>query len=627
MQLIKSREDLAKLRESINSKIDKTIPTIILCGGTGCNAFGSQKVYDAFNAEIKKQSLKGKLLFKRTGCHGFCERGPVLIILPQEIFYQKVTPEDVPVIIQETIGKNEIIKKLRYVDPKTKKPVDKESEVPFYKHQIRLVFRHNGKIDPNSIEDYIQYDGYQALEKVLYNMTPEQLIDQVKKSGLRGRGGAGFPAGLKWEFARKSPDPERYVICNGDEGDPGAFMDRSVMEGDPYAVLEGLAIAGYAIGAKKGYIYVRAEYPLAVHNLTIAIEKATKMGLLGKNILGKGFDFEVIIKEGAGAFVCGEETALIGSIEGKRGMPRPRPPFPAESGLWGKPTIINNVETLVNLPLIILKGADWYTKIGTQGSKGTKIFALAGKINNTGLVEVPMGTTLRQIIDDIGGGIPKGREFKSVQMGGPSGGCIPAKHLDLPIDYESLKQAGAIMGSGGMIVMDETTCMVDIARYFLDFCQKESCGKCVPCRLGTKRMLEIVTRFTKGQAQKGDIEKLYDLAISVRDTALCGLGQTAPNPVLSTIQYFRKEYEEHLDKKYCSAGVCKGLFRYVIDSKKCNGCTLCAKNCPVEAITGEKKKPHEIDDDKCELCGICVDKCRFKAISPKPLRKKAGVAS
>ena len=618
MRPITSKEELAKIRESIIKRIDPTMPTITLCAGTGCVALGSQKVYEALESEIKRHKLQGKVSLKRTGCHGFCERGPLLVILPDEIFYQRVTPEDVPAIIEKTILKKEIITKLLYVDLKTKKRIEKEPEVPFYKHQMRVVFRHNGKIDPIDIEDYIRYDGFQALSTILCEMSPEKVVAEIKKSGLRGRGGAGFPTGLKWEFARQSREKERYVICNGDEGDPGAFMDRSVMEGDPYAVIEGLTIAGYAVGAKKGYIYVRAEYPLAVNNLTVAIEKAKQTGFLGKNIWGKGFDFEIIIKEGAGAFVCGEETALMASIEGKRGMPKPRPPFPAETGLWGKPTVINNVETLVNLPYIILKGADNYAGIGTETSKGTKIFALAGKINNTGLVEVPMGTTLRQIIEEIGAGIPNKKEFKAVQMGGPSGGCLPASCLDTPVDYESLKSAGAIMGSGGMIVMDERNCMVDIARYFLDFIQKESCGKCVPCRLGTKRMLEIVTRFTTGEARQGDIEKLNDLAVSVRDTSLCGLGQTAPNPVLSTIQYFRKEYEEHLNDKFCSSGVCPGMFQYVIDQKKCTGCTICARNCPVNAISGEKKKAHKIDQDKCELCGICAEKCRFAAIHPKP---------
>ncbi|MEW6027039.1 MAG: NADH-quinone oxidoreductase subunit NuoF [Planctomycetota bacterium] len=561
MQTITSREELIRLRESVISKIDTSKPTITLCGGTGCSAFGSQKVYDAFEAEIKRLRLEDKVTLKRTGCHGFCERGPILVILPQEIFYQKVKPSDVPDIIRKTIIKNEVVRQLLYVDPRTGERIVKESEVPFYKHQMRLVFRHNGKIDPISFDDYIRYDGFQALLKILYEMTPPQVVDEIKKSGVRGRGGAGFPTGLKWEFARKSPETKRYVICNGDEGDPGAFMDRSVMEGDPFAVIEGLMIAGYAIGAKKGYIYVRAEYPLAVKNLTIAIETLKKMSLLGKNILGREFDFDVIIKQGAGAFVCGEETALIASIEGKRGMPKPRPPFPAESGLWGKPTVINNVETLANLPLIIIKGAEWYASIGTKDSKGTKIFALAGKINNTGLVEVPIGTSLRKIIEDIGGGIPKGRTFKAVQMGGPSGGCVPAEYLDLPVDYESLKSVGAIMGSGGMIVMDNTTCMVDIARYFLDFCQKESCGKCVPCRIGTKRMLEIATRFTKGEAQAGDIEKLKALAESVRDSSLCGLGQTAPNPVLSTLRYFSNEYEAHLAERYCPSSACEVLVK------------------------------------------------------------------
>ncbi|MEK7309949.1 MAG: NADH-ubiquinone oxidoreductase-F iron-sulfur binding region domain-containing protein, partial [Planctomycetota bacterium] len=466
--------------------------------------------------------------------------------------------------------------------------------------------------------DYIRRNGYSAIAKMLAGLKPEDVINEVTKSGIRGRGGAGFPTGLKWKFANGYKSDTKYFICNGDEGDPGAFMDRAVLEGDPHSVIEGMLIGAYAIGATHGYIYVRAEYPIAVEYSTLAVKQAREMGLLGENILGTGFSFDITIKQGAGAFVCGEETALIASIEGRRGMPKPRPPFPAESGLWGKPTVINNVETLASIPHIILAGGASYAQLGTQGSKGTKVFALAGKVTNTGLVEVPMGITLRQIIFDVGGGIPHGRTFKAVQMGGPSGGCLPAEHLDTPIDYESIKQAGAIMGSGGMIVLDEVNCMVDIARYFLDFCQKESCGKCVPCRIGTKRMLEIVTRFTTGAAQTGDIEKLQTLAESVRDSSLCGLGQTAPNPVISTLRYFRNEYEAHLNDKFCPAGVCTGLFRYEIDLGKCTGCGLCLKNCPTQAIAGAKKQPHTIIQDKCQVCGICMAKCKFNAISPKP---------
>lgn len=561
MQPITSKEDLFKIRESILKEINPDTPVITVCGGTGCSALGSQMFVDELEKEIAKRKLHGKVRIKRTGCHGFCEKGPLVVILPDEIFYQQVKPSDARHILEKTILQKKIIKNLLYTDPATGEKIVKEHDVPFYKKQMRLVFRHNGKITPESLEDYISLDGYQALVKVLTEMTPEQVVAEVKSSGLRGRGGAGFPTGQKWEFARNNAETKRYMICNGDEGDPGAFMDRSVMEGDPYAVIEGITIAGYAIGANTGYIYVRAEYPLAVKNLIHGIEVAKNAGLLGKNILGSGFDFDIIIKQGAGAFVCGEETALIASIEGKRGMPRPRPPFPAQSGLFGKPTVINNVETLANVPLIILKGAPWYAGIGTPGSKGTKIFALAGKINNTGLVEVPMGTTLRQIIFEIGGGIPRERKFKAVQMGGPSGGCVPAQYLDLPIDYESLKKVGAIMGSGGMIVMDETTCMVDIARYFLEFTQSESCGKCAPCRLGTKRMLETLQRITTGKGKPEDLNFLAELGDTVKETSLCGLGQTAPNPVLSTIRYFRNEYDTHILYSYCQSAGCEKLVK------------------------------------------------------------------
>ena len=556
---LRSDRDLIALRETIVKQRDPNKTCVTVCGGTGCRAWGGEEARLAFIEEIRKQGLEEKVDVMRTGCHGFCERGPVVVILPREIFYQQVALGDVPEIVSETLKNGRLVERLLYTDPATGKRITYDHEVPFYKGQMRQVFSDNGRIDPTEVRDYIGRGGYTALSKVLFSMTPDQVIDEVEKSGLRGRGGAGFPTGRKWRFTRSSPGEVKYLVCNADEGDPGAFMDRSVLEGNPHLVLEGMLIAAYAIGSQHGYVYVRAEYPLAVQHLKIAMAQAEELGLIGENILGTSFSFHLKIKEGAGAFVCGEETALLASIEGKRGMPRARPPFPAVAGLWGNPTNINNVETYANIRSIILGGSAAYAAIGTQGSKGTKIFSLTGKINNTGLVEVPMGTTLREVIYNIGGGIPRGRHFKAAQMGGPSGGCLPAKFLDLPIDYESLTEAGSMMGSGGMIVMDEKTCMVDIARFFLSFTQDESCGKCVPCRIGTKRMLEILTRITKGEGKEGDIELLMEIGPIVKDSALCGLGQTCPNPVLSTINHFRHEYEAHILEKYCPSGACEAL--------------------------------------------------------------------
>ena len=555
----------------------------------------------------------------RTGCFGLCEMGPVMIVYPDGTFYSRVKVSDVPEIASEHLLKGRIVERLVHRDAEGGKSVEVPTlkDIEFYKPQLRVALRNCGVINPEDVEEYIAMDGYAALGKVLTEMTPEQVIDEITKSGLRGRGGAGFPTGKKWLFASFNKTPHKYVVCNADEGDPGAFMDRSVLEGDPHAILEAMCIAGYAIDAHQGYIYVRAEYPIAVHRLQIAIKQAREYGLLGKNIFGTGFDFDIDVRLGAGAFVCGEETALLTSIEGNRGEPKTKPPFPANKGLFGQPTIINNVETLANIPQIILKGADWFASMGTEGSKGTKVFALGGKINNTGLVEVPLGTTLRQIIYDIGGGIPDGKEFKAVQTGGPSGGCIPAKYLDLPIDYENLKSIGAMMGSGGMIVMDETTCMVDVARFYLDFTVDESCGKCVPCRIGTRRLLEMLDKITSGNGTLEDLDKMEELCKYIQANALCALGQTAPNPVLSTLKFFRDEYEAHVVEKRCPAGVCKKLLRYEIDPEKCRGCTACARKCPVNAITGVVKQPHVIDQAKCIKCGTCMDTCRFGAISKK----------
>ncbi|WP_271629689.1 NADH-quinone oxidoreductase subunit NuoF [Caldicellulosiruptor sp. DIB 104C] len=590
---------------------------VLVCGGTGCTSGGSDKIYDAFLKEIENFNLKDEVQVIRTGCFGLCAEGPIVIVYPEGAFYSKVADSDVKEIVEEHLLKGRIVKRLLYKESLEEGQIRSLNEVKFYKKQMRIALRNCGVINPENIEEYIAYDGYKALAKVLTEMTPEQVIEWVKRSGLRGRGGGGFPTGLKWEFAAKAPGDVKYVVCNADEGDPGAYMDRSILEGDPHSVIEAMAIAGYAIGSKQGYVYVRAEYPLAVKRLEIAINQAREYGLLGKNILGTDFEFDIEIRLGAGAFVCGEETALMTSIEGHRGEPRPRPPFPAVKGLWSKPTLLNNVETYANIPVIILKGPEWFASIGTEKSKGTKVFALVGKVNNTGLIEVPMGTTVREIVEDIGGGIPGGKKFKAVQTGGPSGGCIPASLMDTPIDFDSLTALGTMMGSGGMIVMDEDTCMVDIAKFFLEFTVDESCGKCPPCRIGTRRMLEILQKITSGNGTEEDLEKLEELAYSIKDSALCGLGQTAPNPVLSTLRYFRDEYEAHVKEKRCPAGACKALLRIVIDKDLCKGCGICAKNCPANAITGQIKKPFEIDQEKCIKCGVCIEKCPFKAISKK----------
>ena len=586
---------------------------ILICTGTGCTASGAKDVLAKFEVALKAKKLREEVSLVETGCHGFCEGGPLVIINPEGTFYTRVKPEDVAEIVEEHILKGRIVSRLLFKEPLTAAQVPNYDEIAFYKKQHRLALKNCGHINPDSIEEYIGADGYEGLAKVLLEMTPEQVVEEMKKTGLRGRGGGGFPTGMKWMFCAKSPGPKKYVICNADEGDPGAFMDRSLLEGDPNRILEGMAICAYAIGSDEGYIYCRAEYPLAIKRLKQAIAQAEEAGLLGEKILGTDFNFTLHIKEGAGAFVCGEETALMASIEGKRGMPRPRPPFPAVKGLWDKPSNINNVETFANVPYIFRVGAEEYAKLGTEKSKGTKVFALTGKINNTGLAEVPMGITMREIIFDIGGGIMGGKKFKAVQIGGPSGGCIPEELLDTPVDYDSLIAAGAMMGSGGLVVMDEETCMVDVAKFFLNFTQSESCGKCTPCREGTKRMLEMLTAITEGNGKEGDIEKLERLAKSIKAGALCALGQTAPNPILSTLRYFRDEYEAHIFEKRCPAGVCTALIGYKI-TEKCVGCGLCKKVCPVDAISGEPKGKHTIDPEKCIKCGACMEKCPFKAI-------------
>lgn len=589
---------------------------ILVCAGTGCVANNSFDIKEELEREIVKRGLENEVSVITTGCQGFCERGPIVIIQPDGIFYQRVRKEDIPHLVEEHLLKGRPVNSLMYLPSPEAPPVQRMMDIGFFKHQRLIVLRNRGRLDPENIEEYIAFDGYRALERALSKMTPTQIIDEVKASGLRGRGGAGFPTGIKWQFCRKSQGKIKYIICNGDEGDPGAFMDRSVLEADPHAVIEGMVIGAKAIGSHKGLIYVRSEYPLAVKRVKIALRQAEEYGLVGENILGTGFSFSISVVQGAGAFVCGEETALLASIEGRVGRPRPRPPYPAEKGLWDCPTNINNVETWANVPIIILRGAQWFSSIGTKGSKGTKIFSLVGKINNTGLVEVPMGITLRSIIYDIGGGIPRGKRFKAIQTGGPSGGCIPKDLLDLPIDYESLTEAGSMMGSGGMIVLDEDTCMVDVARYFLNFTQQESCGKCPSCRLGTKQMVEILDRITAGEGNEGDIELLEEVGQNVKLSSLCGLGQTSPNPVLTTIRYFRNEYEAHIQKKQCPAHVCKALISYVIDPELCGGCTICAKKCPSAAITGEPKKVHTIEQSKCIKCGICITVCpdKFNAI-------------
>ena len=587
---------------------------VLVCGGTGCTSSGSQQIMETLKEEIKKAGLEKEVSVVQTGCHGLCALGPIMIVYPDASFYSMVKVEDIPEIVQEHLLKGRVVTRLLYQETVTPAGVKALIDTDFYKKQHRIALRNCGIINPEVIEEYIGTGGYQALGKVLTEMTPDDVIQCLIDSGLRGRGGGGFPTGLKWKLAKQNEADQKYVCCNADEGDPGAFMDRSVLEGDPHAVLEAMAIAGYAIGANQGYIYVRAEYPIAVERLKIAISQAREMELLGKDIFGSGFDFDIDLRLGAGAFVCGEETALMTSIEGNRGEPRPRPPFPAQKGLFGKPTILNNVETYANIPQIILNGPEWFSSMGTEKSKGTKVFALGGKIHNTGLVEIPMGTTLREVIEEIGGGIPNGKKFKTAQTGGPSGGCIPAEHFDIPIDYDNLISIGSMMGSGGLIVMDETDCMVDIAKFFLEFTVEESCGKCTPCRIGTKRMLEILTKITKGTATMEDLDKLEELCYYVKENSACGLGQTAPNPVLSTLRYFRDEYEAHIKEKRCPAGVCKALLSYHIDADKCKGCTLCARNCPVGAIIGSVKNPHIIDTDKCVKCGACMEKCKFGAI-------------
>ncbi len=587
---------------------------VLVCGGTGCTSSGSQQIMETLKEEIKKAGLEKEVSVVQTGCHGLCALGPIMIVYPDASFYSMVKVEDIPEIVQEHLLKGRVVTRLLYQETVTPAGIKALIDTDFYKKQHRIALRNCGIINPEVIEEYIGTGGYAALGKVLTEMTPDDVIQCLLDSGLRGRGGGGFPTGLKWKLAKQNDADQKYVCCNADEGDPGAFMDRSVLEGDPHAVLEAMAIAGYAIGANQGYIYVRAEYPIAVERLKIAINQAREMELLGKDIFGSGFDFDIDLRLGAGAFVCGEETALMTSIEGNRGEPRPRPPFPAQKGLFGKPTILNNVETYANIPQIILNGPEWFASMGTEKSKGTKVFALGGKIHNTGLVEIPMGTTLREVIEEIGGGIPNGKKFKAAQTGGPSGGCIPAEHFDIPIDYDNLISIGSMMGSGGLIVMDETDCMVDIAKFFLEFTVEESCGKCTPCRIGTKRMLEILTKITKGTATMEDLDKLEELCYYVKENSACGLGQTAPNPVLSTLRYFRDEYEAHIKEKRCPAGVCKALLSYHIDADKCKGCTLCARNCPVGAIIGSVKNPHIIDTDKCVKCGACMEKCKFGAI-------------
>ena len=623
--MIRNIEDLNAVRdrsiknmelrlERIDAPVEGEKIHILVCGVAGCASSGSVKIADAIEEQIKINGLENDVKVIKTGCFGLCAEGPIMMICPEHVMYTKVTAEDVPEIFESHIKGGQVVKRLLAGEKEYEEIEDRLPQIPFFAKQKRIALINCGIIDPENIDEYIALDGYQALAKVLYEMEPDEVIDEVKKSGLRGRGGGGFPTGRKWESSAVVQDHEKYVICNADEGDPGAFMDRSILEGDPHSVIEAMIINGYAVGSHQGYIYVRAEYPVAVKRLGVAIRQAEEYGLLGKNIFGKGFDFNLEVRLGAGAFVCGEGSALMTSIEGKRGEPRPKPPRSAEKGLWKKPTVLNNVETYANLPQIIRNGADWFNQIGTERSKGTKVFALGGKINNIGLVEVPMGTTLRQIIYDIGGGIPNGGKFKAAQTGGPSGGCLPAEHLDTPIDYDSLTKLGSMMGSGGLIVMDESTCMVDLARFFLDFTVDESCGKCPPCRIGTKRMHEILVRITEGKGEPEDLEKLEILAKNIKASALCGLGQSAPNPVLSTLRYFRDEYMAHVVEKKCPAGVCKSMVKFIIDTDVCKRCSICKKGCPAGAISGDKNTPFVIDQDKCIKCGVCMEKCPFKSI-------------
>jgi NADH:ubiquinone oxidoreductase subunit F (NADH-binding)/(2Fe-2S) ferredoxin/NAD-dependent dihydropyrimidine dehydrogenase PreA subunit len=616
MAKLKSLLDLEELRKGIVASRDPSKLCVTICSGTGCHAYASEKVADTFSSELEQQGLSGKVDLRRTGCHGFCERGPIVVIFPDEICYLSVKPEDVPEIVSETLIEKKIVERLVYKGDDGKL-ISNENEIPFYKHQIRIVFGDNRLINPQSIEDYIALGGYAALAKVLFEMTPEEVIEVIKKSNLRGRGGGGFPAGIKWETTRNAPGDAKYVIVNADEGDPGAYMDRSLLEGNPHSVLEGLMIGAYAIGANQGYVYVRQEYPLAVDNVFVAINQLRELGLLGEKILGTGFDFDIIVHRGAGAFVSGESSALMTAIEGRVGEPRPKYVRTAVSGIHGRPSNLNNVETWANVPLIIKHGANWFRGVGTEGSKGTKIFSLVGKVKHTGLVEVPMGMPLREIIYDIGGGIRDNKKFKAVQTGGPSGGVIPEKLLDLPVDFDELSKAGSMMGSGGMIVMDEDTCVVDVARYFLNFLADESCGKCIPCREGIQQMLVVLNRICEGNGREEDLETLTDLGEMMRDCSLCALGQSAPNPVLSTINYFREEYEEHIKNHRCPAGVCKELVNYYIDPEKCQACMICMRNCPVGAIDGGKNIVHVINQERCTKCGTCLEVCppRFNAVS------------
>ncbi|MFZ3048683.1 MAG: NADH-ubiquinone oxidoreductase-F iron-sulfur binding region domain-containing protein [Desulfatirhabdiaceae bacterium] len=615
MTMLQNRKGLDELRKQLETARSHGKKKLIsLCAGSGCGAYGTAKVHAALVEELTRQNLQEEIEVKLTGCHGFCEKGPIMVIHPEGIFYPQVKPDHVSEIVEKTIKNGELVNSLIFKDPVTKTKITLEHDIPFYKLQQRIIFGNNGMIDPTSIDDYIAVGGYSAMSKALFDLTPDKIIAEIKKSGLRGRGGGGFPTGIKWDSCRKH-EGDRYVICNADEGDPGAYMDRSLLEGNPHSVIEGMIIGAIAVGAHTGYVYVRHEYPLAVTNLTIALDKCREYGLLGKSILGSGYDFDIHISRGGGAFVCGESTALMASLEGSPGRPRAKYVHTVAKGFRDNPSNLNNVETWANVPIIITKGADWYASIGTQHSKGTKIFSLVGKVVNTGLVEVPMGTSLRKIIFDIGGGIPKKKKFKAVQTGGPSGGCIPERFLDLGVDFDELSKVGSIMGSGGMIVMDQDTCMVDVARYFLDFLKEESCGQCNPCREGIKQMLDILTNICQGNGKEGDIELLEELGAMIQRFSLCGLGTSAPNPVLTTILYFRDEYEAHIRDKKCPAGVCKPLFHYEIDPEKCTGCGSCAKKCPQEAITGEKKKPHQLDQSKCIKCGICYDTCKFDAIA------------